>query len=65
MVRRRIPRRAAGLRRPVISIGNIASGGRGKTPFTAAVARMLLELGERPAILSRGYAPHPSRTTAW
>ncbi|MDQ3420350.1 MAG: tetraacyldisaccharide 4'-kinase [Acidobacteriota bacterium] len=44
------------LRRPVISIGNIASGGRGKTPFTAAVARMLLELGERPAILSRGYA---------
>jgi len=44
------------LRRPVISIGNIAAGGRGKTPFTAAVARMLLELGERPAILSRGYA---------
>lgn len=44
------------LRRPVISIGNIASGGRGKTPFTAAVARMLLDLGERPAILSRGYA---------
>jgi tetraacyldisaccharide 4'-kinase len=44
------------LRHPVISIGNIAAGGRGKTPFTAAVARMLLELGERPAILSRGYA---------
>ena len=44
------------LRRPVISIGNIAAGGRGKTPFTAAVSRMLLELGERPAILSRGYA---------
>jgi len=44
------------LRRPVISIGNIAAGGRGKTPFTAALARMLLELGERPSILSRGYA---------
>jgi tetraacyldisaccharide 4'-kinase len=44
------------LRRPVISIGNIAAGGRGKTPFTATVARLLLELGERPAILSRGYA---------
>jgi tetraacyldisaccharide 4'-kinase len=44
------------LRHPVISIGNIAAGGRGKTPFTAAVARILLELGERPAILSRGYA---------
>ena len=43
------------LRHPVISIGNIAAGGRGKTPFTAAVVRMLLDLGERPAILSRGY----------
>jgi tetraacyldisaccharide 4'-kinase len=44
------------LRRPVISIGNIAVGGRGKTPLTASVARALLEMGERPAILSRGYA---------
>ncbi|MBA2260527.1 MAG: tetraacyldisaccharide 4'-kinase [Acidobacteria bacterium] len=44
------------LRRPVISIGNIAAGGRGKTPFTATVARLLLEMGETPAILSRGYA---------
>lgn len=44
------------LRRPVISVGNIAVGGRGKTPFTAAVARVLLDLGEVPAILSRGYA---------
>lgn len=43
------------LRHPVISIGNIAAGGRGKTPFTAAVVRLLLDLGERPAILSRGY----------
>jgi tetraacyldisaccharide 4'-kinase len=48
------------LRHPVISIGNIASGGRGKTPFTASLARILMELGERPAILSRGYArTHP------
>ena len=43
------------LRRPVISVGNIAVGGRGKTPFAAAVARALLHLGERPAVLSRGY----------
>lgn len=43
------------LRRPVISVGNIAAGGRGKTPFTSYVAQLLLELGERPAILSRGY----------
>lgn len=40
---------------PVLSIGNIAMGGRGKTPTVAHVARLLLEAGERPAILSRGY----------
>lgn len=50
------PEQRRRLRRPVISIGNIAAGGRGKTPFTAAVARLLLERGEVPAILSRGYA---------
>ncbi|HET7218318.1 MAG TPA: tetraacyldisaccharide 4'-kinase [Vicinamibacterales bacterium] len=43
------------LRRPVVSIGNLAVGGRGKTPTTASVARVLLDLGERPAILTRGY----------
>jgi tetraacyldisaccharide 4'-kinase len=40
----------------VISIGNLTLGGSGKTPLAAAIARMLLEMGERPAILSRGYA---------
>lgn len=43
------------LRNPVVSVGNLAVGGRGKTPATACIARMLLEMGERPAILSRGY----------
>lgn len=43
------------LRQPVISIGNLAMGGRGKTPVVASVARLLMELGERPAVLSRGY----------
>jgi tetraacyldisaccharide 4'-kinase len=43
------------LRRPVISVGNLAVGGRGKTPLVAAVVRELLNVGERPAILSRGY----------
>jgi tetraacyldisaccharide 4'-kinase len=43
------------LRRPVISVGNLAVGGRGKTPLAATVARLLREAGERPAILSRGY----------
>jgi tetraacyldisaccharide 4'-kinase len=39
----------------VISVGNLAVGGRAKTPTTAAVARVLCDLGERPAILTRGY----------
>lgn len=51
----------AGLRRarrvgaPVISVGNLTTGGTGKTPFVAWLARTLGELGARPAILSRGY----------
>jgi len=44
------------LERPVISIGNLAAGGRAKTPLAALVASVLREAGERPAILSRGYA---------
>ena len=43
------------LSRPVISIGNLAVGGRAKTPLAALVASRLRDLGERPAILSRGY----------
>lgn len=62
IVRRRRERYAARpdlrrrLRRPVVSVGNLAVGGRGKTPLAATVARLLLEMGECPAILSRGYA---------
>jgi len=41
---------------PVISVGNLTVGGSGKTPLAAEIARLLLDLGERPAILSRGYA---------
>ena len=40
---------------PVVSVGNIAMGGRGKTPLVALVAGLLVAAGERPAILSRGY----------
>lgn len=43
------------LPRPVISIGNIAFGGSGKTPLVIAVARELLRRGYKVAILSRGY----------
>jgi tetraacyldisaccharide 4'-kinase len=44
------------LDRPVISVGNLTVGGSSKTPVVAALARVLLERGHRPAILSRGYA---------
>jgi tetraacyldisaccharide 4'-kinase len=58
--RRRYYERRNHLRRrltsPVISIGNLTVGGSGKTPLAAEIARMLLDMGERPAILSRGYA---------
>ena len=58
-LRRRTPIRLA---RPVVSIGNLAVGGRNKTPVVAAVARMLHGWGERPAVLSRGYRREvPSR----
>lgn len=41
--------------RPVISVGALAVGGSGKTPLTAYLARTLVSMGERPAVLSRGY----------
>jgi tetraacyldisaccharide 4'-kinase len=40
---------------PVISIGNLAVGGAGKTPVAIAVARRLAARGRRVAVLSRGY----------
>ena len=41
---------------PVISVGNIAVGGTGKTPFTNWLARRLRQRGEQPAIVHGGYA---------
>ena len=39
----------------VISIGNITAGGAGKTPMAVYLAETLMEMGYRPAVLSRGY----------
>jgi tetraacyldisaccharide 4'-kinase len=39
----------------VISIGNIAVGGTGKTPVTAHIARLIMAQGLKVAVLSRGY----------
>jgi tetraacyldisaccharide 4'-kinase len=40
---------------PVISVGNVAVGGAGKTPVTLAIATRLAARGRRVAVLSRGY----------
>lgn len=40
---------------PVVSIGNITTGGTGKTPFAAFVSRWFLERGVRVTFVSRGY----------
>jgi len=40
---------------PVICVGNITTGGTGKTPMVGWVVRQLADAGKRPAILTRGY----------
>lgn len=47
--------RAKRLPKPVISVGNIAAGGAGKTPAVIAIGRALLDRGYRVCILTRGY----------
>ena len=50
-------------RLPVICVGNITSGGTGKTPITAYLANLAKERGLRPVILSRGYGGHITTPT--
>ncbi len=49
---------------PVVSVGNLTTGGTGKTPMVALVVKQLQRLGLKPGILSRGYraTTHRSRS---
>ena len=40
---------------PVVSVGNITTGGTGKTPVCAVIVRELVQRGFKPGLLSRGY----------
>lgn len=39
----------------VISVGNMTTGGVGKTPVVSEIAKYLVNIGQRVAIVSRGY----------
>jgi tetraacyldisaccharide 4'-kinase len=43
------------LPRPVVSVGNITTGGTGKTPVVRWLCERLRDAGRRPAVLMRGY----------
>jgi tetraacyldisaccharide 4'-kinase len=46
---------------PSVGLGNLASGGVGKTPLAAYLARELLRRGAKPAVLLRGYGCDEAR----
>lgn len=46
---------------PVISVGNITTGGTGKTPFVAYLARWFRDKGLKTVLLSRGYRSGPEQ----
>lgn len=47
--------RSTKLDRPVVSVGNITTGGTGKTPLVEWVARRLAQDGRKVCVLTRGY----------
>jgi tetraacyldisaccharide 4'-kinase len=49
---------------PVVSVGNLAVGGTGKTPVAAWMAAQLRGGGARPAIVMRGYGDDEPRVHA-
>ena len=47
---------------PVISVGNITTGGTGKTPMVAWIVEQLKGFGANPAVLIRGYKATEGRS---
>jgi tetraacyldisaccharide 4'-kinase len=50
---------------PVISVGNITTGGTGKTPVVISLAKHFSAQGKRVAILSRGYGRSSKKDLLW
>ncbi len=55
-------RRSRSVGPPVVSVGNIAVGGGGKTPIVMWIAAILKDRGIKVAVLSRGYSRKGSGT---
>jgi tetraacyldisaccharide 4'-kinase len=47
------------LARPVVGVGNITTGGTGKTPVVRWLCERFRDAGDRPAVLMRGYKAQP------
>lgn len=47
---------------PVISIGNLTTGGTGKTPLTLFIAKYFLDKNKKVGIVSRGYKRNSDKT---
>ena len=47
---------------PVISVGNLTTGGTGKTPLVEWIANELAQMGRRVCVLTRGYGRRSSGT---
>ncbi len=47
---------------PVVSVGNLTTGGTGKTPMVAWIAQRYQQLAAHPGILTRGYKSHAGKS---